>query len=68
MGVGLGVVLLLAGLVLVTNVVSFDISYVDDNGLGWILLLVGVIAVVLALVVNNQRNHTSTHVERRVEE
>jgi len=67
MGIGLGIVLLLAGLVLVTDVVNFDIQYVDDNGLGWILILVGVLAIVLALVLNAQAGRT-TRVERRIEE
>lgn len=67
MGIGLGIVLLLAGLVLVTNVVNFDIQYVDDNGLGWILILVGVLAIVLALALNAQAGRT-TRVERRIEE
>ena len=59
MGIGLGIVLLLAGLILVTDVVNFDVCYVNDNGLGWILLVVGVLAIVLALVLNQQRGHTS---------
>jgi hypothetical protein len=67
MGIGLGIVLLLAGLILVTDVVNFDMNYIDDNGLGWILILVGVLAIVLALVLNQQRGHT-TRVERHIEE
>jgi hypothetical protein len=67
MGIGLGIVLLLAGLILVTNVVNFDIDYIDDNGLGWILIVVGALAIVLALVLNSQRGHT-TRVERHIEE
>jgi hypothetical protein len=68
MGIGLGIVLLLAGIILVSDVVNFDINYVDDNGLGWILIVVGALAIVLALVVNAQRTHATTRVERRVEE
>jgi uncharacterized membrane protein HdeD (DUF308 family) len=64
MGVGLGIVLLVIGLILVLNVVNFDIGFVDDQGLGWILLLVGVLAIILALVMNHQRSRT-THVEER---
>ena len=67
MGIGLGIVLLLAGLILLTDVVNFDIRYVDDNGLGWILVIVGALAIVLALVLNAQRGHT-TRVERHIEE
>jgi uncharacterized membrane protein HdeD (DUF308 family) len=64
MGIGLGVVLLVVGLILVLNVVNFDISFVDDQGLGWILVVVGVLAIILALVMNAQRSHTK-HVEER---
>jgi cell division protein FtsW (lipid II flippase) len=64
MGIGLGVVLLLIGLILVLGVVEFDIDFVDDQGLGWILLIVGLLAIVLALVMNKQRGE-SRHVEER---
>ena len=39
MGIGLGVVLLVLGLILVLNVVQFDIGFIDDQGLGWIFLI-----------------------------
>ena len=64
MGIGLGIVLVVIGLILVLGVVNFDISFVDDSALGWILLIVGLLAVVLALVINQQRSRT-THVEER---
>ncbi|MGA9745941.1 MAG: DUF6458 family protein [Nocardioides sp.] len=62
MGIGLGVVLLVIGLILVMGVVQVDISFIDDGGLGWILLIAGVLAIVLALVMNRQRSETK-HVE-----
>ncbi|HEX2893525.1 MAG TPA: DUF6458 family protein [Marmoricola sp.] len=69
MGIGLGIVLLVIGLILVSGVVNFDLSYVNDNGLGWILVLVGALAIVLALVINAQRSRVhSTRVERHIEE
>jgi len=64
MGIGLGVVLLVLGLILVLRVVQFDIGFVDDVALGWIFLIAGVLAVVLALVMNKQRSETR-HVEER---
>ncbi|CAN5468641.1 hypothetical protein BH10ACT10_BH10ACT10_15820 [soil metagenome] len=64
MGIGLGIVLVVIGLILVLGVVNFDISFVDDSALGWILLIVGVLAIILALVINQQRSRT-THVEER---
>ena len=64
MGIGLGIVLLVIGLILTLGVFQFDIGMVDDQALGWILLIVGVLAIVLALVMNQQRSRTK-HVEER---
>jgi uncharacterized membrane protein HdeD (DUF308 family) len=64
MGIGVGIVLLVLGLILVTGVVNFDIGFIDDQGLGWIFVIVGVLAIVLALVMNQQRSRTK-HVEER---
>ncbi|MDQ3615683.1 MAG: DUF6458 family protein [Actinomycetota bacterium] len=64
MGIGLGVVLIVAGLILVLGVVNFDMPAVEDTTLGWILLIVGILAIVLALVINAQRSR-SRHVEER---
>jgi uncharacterized membrane protein HdeD (DUF308 family) len=67
MGIGLGIVLLVIGLILVSGVVNVDLNFIDDNGLGWILVIVGALAIVLALVLNAQRTRT-TRVERHIEE
>lgn len=67
MGIGLGIVLVLAGLILVSGVVNFDIDFVEDVTLGWILLVVGVLALVLSLVINQQRTRTTHVEERRIE-
>jgi len=64
MGIGLGIILVIVGLILVLNVVDFNLSFVNDTALGWILLLVGILAIVLALVMNAQRSRTK-HVEER---
>jgi fumarate reductase subunit D len=71
MGIGLGVVLLLIGLVLTLGVVDLPAS-IDDvvatNTLGWIFIIVGILAIVLALVMNTQRTRQTTVIdERRVE-
>ncbi|HSV41103.1 MAG TPA: DUF6458 family protein [Nocardioidaceae bacterium] len=63
MGIGLGIILVLAGLILVTGVVQYDINFVEDTTLGWILLLVGALALVLSLVINQQRGRSTTTVE-----
>jgi uncharacterized membrane protein HdeD (DUF308 family) len=63
-GLGLGIFLLVVGLILVTGVIEYDITFVEDTTLGWILLLAGVLSIILALVMNQQRSRT-THVEER---
>jgi Ca2+/H+ antiporter len=72
MGIGLGIVLLLVGLVLALGAVHLPASianHVDGNTLGWILIIVGVLALVLALVMNQQRTRRTAVVEeRRVED
>ncbi len=67
MGLGLGIFLLVLGLIFVTGVIEYDISFVEDTTLGWILLLAGVLAIVLALVMNKQRSQTKHVEERRVD-
>jgi len=64
MGVGVGVVLLVVGAILYWAV-EVDIPGVSDNTLGIILMVVGVIAIVLALVMNQQRSRTTIVEERR---
>ena len=63
MGLGLGIFLLVLGLILVTGVIQYDINFIEDTTLGWILLLVGALALILSLVINQQRGHRSTTVE-----
>lgn len=69
MGIGLGIVLLLVGLVLALDVITppaIEALNVEWSTLGWIFVLVGVIAIVLALVMNKQRSASRhTHVEER---
>jgi tetrahydromethanopterin S-methyltransferase subunit E len=64
MGIGLGIVFGVIGLILVLNVIQVDIGFIDDVALGWIRLIVGILAIVLALVMNQQRSRTR-HVEER---
>jgi predicted tellurium resistance membrane protein TerC len=64
MGIGLGIVLLVIGLVLVLDVVTFQVPFIDQHGLGWIFVIVGALAIVLALVMNAQRSRTK-HIEER---
>lgn len=67
MGIGIGIVLLAVGLILVLGVVDLP-AEVDEvlatNALGWIFLVVGALAIILALVMNAQRSRV-THVNER---
>ena len=68
MGIGAGIILLVIGLILVTGAVDLP-QAVDDavasNTVGWICVLVGALALVLALVVNQQRSRRTVVEERR---
>lgn len=67
MGVGLGILLLLAGLILAVDVVNVGTPFVDEGPLGWILIAVGALAILLGLVTSRQQA-TTRHVETRVQE
>jgi uncharacterized membrane protein HdeD (DUF308 family) len=68
MGIGVGIFLLVIGLILLLDVIEdypdaiTDVIEVDT--LGWICLVVGILAIVLALVMNRQRSRT-THIQER---
>ncbi len=68
MGIGVGILLLVIGLILVLGVIEEFPQAIQDvvdvETLGWICLVVGVLAIVLAMVMNQQRSKT-THVEER---
>lgn len=57
MGIGLGIVLLLVGLIFALGVVDLPAS-IDDaiatTTLGWIFIVVGILAIVLSLAMNAQ--------------
>ena len=68
MGIGVGILLLVIGLILLLGVIEEFPAAVENvvevDTLGWICTIVGILAIVLALVMNQQRSRT-THVERR---
>ena len=70
MGIGVGIFLLVIGLILLLDVIEefpdAVTEVVEIQTLGWICLIVGILAIVLALVMNQQRSKT-THVEERRE-
>ena len=65
MGIGVGIVLIVLGLILVLRVVNFETGWGDETTLGWILLIAGVVGIILALVINQQRMHRTHTVEER---
>jgi len=64
MGIGLGIVLLVVGAILYWAV-EVDIPGISDNTLGIILMVVGALAIILALVMNQQRTRRTTVVDDR---
>ncbi|QZY28939.1 DUF6458 family protein [Nocardioides coralli] len=67
MGIGVGILLLVIGLILTLGAVDLPdaiTDVVDTSTVGWICLIVGGLAIVLALVMNQQRTRTK-HVEER---
>ncbi len=65
MAIGLGIVLIVVGLIFVLDVINIDTSAVDTGTLGWILLVAGVLAIVISLIVNQQRTRSTVVEERR---
>ena len=67
MGIGAGILLLVIGLILVLDAIDLPDAVTDvvqADVVGWICLIVGALAIILVLVMNQQRTKT-THVERR---
>jgi formate-dependent nitrite reductase membrane component NrfD len=64
MGIGTGVVLIVAGAVLLWAL-EFDLPFLDNEALGVILLAAGALAVILALVMHTQRGRSRHTVEER---
>lgn len=63
MGIGLGIVLIVAGAILMFAL-QLDLEFIDDDALGIILMIAGAVALILALVLNSQRGRTR-HIEER---
>jgi uncharacterized membrane protein HdeD (DUF308 family) len=70
MGIGVGILLIVIGLILLLDVIQdfpdAIAEVVDVDTLGWICLIVGILAIVLVLVMNRQRSRT-THIQERRE-
>jgi uncharacterized membrane protein HdeD (DUF308 family) len=57
MGIGLGIVLIVVGAILLFAL-DANLPFVSDDTLGIILIVAGVVALILALVMNAQRGRT----------
>ncbi len=70
MGIGIGIFLVAVGAVIVFAL-EVDIPGIENFSLGWILIALGLLSIILALIMNQQRSHTS-HTsrveERRIED
>jgi hypothetical protein len=66
MGVVFGVILMLAGAIIYWAL-NLNLDFVNDQTLGIIFMVVGVLAVVLSLIINAQRNRTKHIDERRID-
>lgn len=67
MGIGVGVVLLVIGAIFYFAL-DVNLPFVSDNVLGIILMLAGLLAIILALVMNAQRSRTRHVQETRVQD
>jgi fumarate reductase subunit D len=68
MGIGLGIVLLLLGLIFALGVINLPASIdeaIATSTLGWIFVVVGILAIVLSLAMNAQRSRSTRVVEDR---
>lgn len=69
MGIGLGIVLGVVGAILLTGAIGLPTSWpVDNEALGWILLIAGIVALVLSLVLARQRGRSTRVEERRYDQ
>ena len=66
MGIDIGIVLIVLGAIFLFAL-NVDIPFFTDDTLGIILIVAGVIAIVLALVMNAQRGRTRHVQENRYE-
>lgn len=66
MGIGIGIVLIVVGAILLWAL-NVNLPFVSDDTLGIILIVAGILAIILALVMNAQRSRTKHVQENRYE-
>ena len=65
MGIGVGIFLIVVGAIVLFALNDANIPLVSDGTLGIILIVGGILAIVLALVMNAQRSRTKHTPENR---
>jgi hypothetical protein len=68
MGIGTGIVLIVLGLILLLGAVDLPASVdevIAENTLGWILVIAGGLGLLLALIMNQQRQRRTHITEHR---
>ncbi|TQL66761.1 hypothetical protein FB381_0626 [Nocardioides albertanoniae] len=68
MTIGLGIILLILGLILLTGAVALPDSIANSiasEPLGWILLIAGVLAIGISVLLSVNRSRHTTEVEHR---
>lgn len=56
MTIGLGIVLIVVGLVFAFDAINLDTTAVDGQVLGWILVFGGILAIVVPMLIEQQRS------------
>ena len=59
MYIGLGIVLLVLGLILAFDVITVDLSFINDQALGVILIICGILAIVRSFLWARPRRTTT---------
>ena len=68
MGIGVGILLLVVGLILVSGAIDMPAAVTDvvaTTTVGWILVVAGILGIVLGLVASRNARHTTVVEERR---
>lgn len=65
MGIGIGIVLIVAGLIIIFAL-DFNLPFLNDTSLGTILIIIGVLAIILTFLLNAQRSRSRHVTETRV--
>lgn len=65
MSIGGGIALIVVGLIFAQRIVTWDIPNVDEYRLGWLLTVLGALAVAVSMIMYLSRRRTTRVIERR---